>query len=206
MNMESLSFETLIEQIVNRVLRLDPETLRRLGELNGKTIRLGLGDGAGALTLFVEPSAEGLRLRRESEREPDVTLRGSIPLFARLARTGIAAGELQISGDVELGSRFKRILEGIELDWEEPLSRMVGDVAAHQIGRAVRATAAWGRKAGRTLAQDTAEYLQEESRVLAARVRVEEFLRAVDGLRTDADRLQKRVERLEQGQLERGGR
>ncbi len=188
-----------IEEAVNRILRLDPETLRRLGELQGKTIRLDLGTDARAFMLDVEPSAQGLRFRRQSEHEPDVTLRGSVPVFARLARTGIAAGELQISGDVELGSRFKRILEGIEIDWEEPLARVVGDIAAHQIGRAARAIRGWSEDAARSLARDVAEYLQEESRMLAPQVRVEQFLLAVDTLRADADRLQKRLERLEQG-------
>src|SRR5436190_20869538 len=100
MNTGPVSFN-ILETVVNRLLRLDPETLRRVGELDGKTIRLDLGNGAEAFTLFVEPSLQGLRLRRNSERDPDVTLRGSIPVFARLARTGIAAGELQISGDIE---------------------------------------------------------------------------------------------------------
>jgi ubiquinone biosynthesis protein UbiJ len=194
-------FETFVQTIVNRLLQLDAQTLRHLGELEGKIIRLDFGSGAESLTLFVEPGAHGLRLSREHARAADVTMRGSIPVFARLARTGIAAGELQISGDIELGSRFKRILEGLDLDWEEPLSRVVGDVAAHQVGRAAQAARAWGEHAVRALAQDTAEYLQEESRLLAPRLRVEEFLRAVDKLRADTDRLHKRIE-----QLQRSGR
>jgi len=48
----------------------------------------------------------------------------------------------------------------------------------------------------KTLGQDVTEYLQEESRLLARRDRVEVFLRAVDELRAAADRLEKRVERL----------
>ena len=43
---------------------------------------------------------------------------------------------------------------------------------------------------------DLREYLQEESRLLAPRPQVEGFLRAVDGLRADTDRLEKRLERL----------
>ena len=186
----------MIEQVVNRVLRLDPETLRRLGELTGKTVRLDLGAGEGALTFFVSPSADGLRFHRRHEGVADVTLRGTIPLFARLLRTGIAVGELQISGDIELGSRFKRILEDVELDFEEPLSRLVGDVAAHEIGRGARDFVAWGKRAADSFARDIAEYLQEESRVLASRTRVDAFLRAVDTLRADADRLQQRLDRL----------
>jgi len=191
--------ETFVEQAVNRVLRLDPETLRRLAELEGKTIRLDLGTATEALTLFVTPAADGLRVRRVFDGAPDVTLRGDIPVFARLARTGIAAGELQISGNIDLGTRFKRILEDIEPDWEEPLARVVGDVAAHQIGRVVRRAVAWGNDSARRLAQDAVEYLQEETRLLAPRVRVEEFLRAVDRLRGDADRMQKRIAQLERG-------
>lgn len=189
----------MLDAAVNRVLRLDPETLRRLGELEGKVILLDLGTAAAPFSLYVEPSSRGLHLRRESVRAPDVTLRGTIPVFARLARTGIVAGELQISGDIDLGSRFKRVLEDIDLDWEEPLARVVGDVAAHQIGRAARAARSWGEHAVRTLAQDGAEYFQEESRLLAPRTRVEEFLRAVDKLRSDTDRLGKRLEQLERG-------
>jgi ubiquinone biosynthesis protein UbiJ len=192
-------FETFAENTINRILRLDPETLRRLGELDGKTIRLDLGTATQALTLFVTPAADGLRVRRAFEGAPDVTLRGDIPVFARLARTGIAAGELQISGNIELGTRFKRILEDVQPDWEEPLARLVGDVAAHQIGRALRGAAAWGNDAARRLAQDSVEYLQEESRVLAPRVRVEEFMQSVDRLRADVDRMQKRIEQLQRG-------
>jgi ubiquinone biosynthesis protein UbiJ len=191
------AFETLLTGVANRLLRLDPETLRRLGEMEGKVIRLDLGEAERVLTLFVFPSAQGLRFEREHDGAPHVTLRGAVPVFARLARTGIAAGELQISGDIDLGSRFRRILEEIELDWEEPLSRVVGDIAAHRIGQAARSFVAWGRDAAKHVARDTAEYLQEESRVLASRMRVDEFLKAVDDLRLDADRLQKRLEQLE---------
>lgn len=187
--------EQVLESAINRVLRLDAHSLRRLGELEGKTIRVDL-DGEPPLTLFVFPSGAGLRLRRRHEHGADVTLRGSLPLLARLARTGIAAGELQISGDVELGSRFKRILEDIDPDFEEPLARVLGDPAAHALGRAARGAFDWGRHAAQALARDVTEYLQEESRVLAPRARVEEFMRAVDRLRADADRLEQRVQRL----------
>ena len=183
--------------LASRALRLDPETLQRLSEMDGKVIRVDLGDATRALTIYVFPSAQGLRFAREYEGAPHVTMRGSVPVFARLARTGIAAGELQISGDIDLGSRFKRVLEDVDLDWEEPLSRVLGDVVAHRIGQTARSALAWGRKAAEHLTRDTVEYFQEESRILAPRVRVEEFMKAVDTLRLDADRLQKRLEQLE---------
>lgn len=190
----------LIEEAGNRMLRLDPETLRRLGELQGKAIRVRLVAASGEpMEFYLLPSEAGLRWRVSHETEPDVTLSGDPPFFLRMLLGEGAtrkAGELRISGDIELGQRFKRILDGLDLDWEEPLSRLVGDVAAHELGRAARAFGAWGRQSVGTLGQDLAEYLQHESQLLATRARIETFLSAVDELRADADRMEKRLQRL----------
>jgi ubiquinone biosynthesis protein UbiJ len=197
-------FLVLLEELVNRLLRLDPEALRRLGEIDGKTVCLRVAVGSGEpVTLYMAPSESGLRLLTD-HGDPDVTIAGNVPLFARLligdnAPNPSSASALQISGDIELGQRFQRILRSIDPDWEEQTSRLVGDVAAHQFGRAARALRAWGRHAVQTLGQDVTEYLQEESRALAKRARVDAFMRDVDTLRADLDRLQNRLERLEGG-------
>lgn len=197
-------FLPLLEDLLNRLLRLDPQALHRLGELDGKIVCLRVAVGSGEpVTLYMAPSEAGLRLL-SNHPAPDVTITGNVPLFARLlfgedAPNPSSASALQISGDIELGQRFQRILRAIEPDWEEQAARLVGDVAAHQLGRAVRALRDWGRYAVRTLGQDVTEYLQEESQTLAKRERVDAFMRAVDTLRADFDRLQKRLERLEGG-------
>lgn len=189
---------------MNRILRMDSDTLRRLGELHDKVIRLRLtGAAAAPFEIFVLPSEAGLRLRTKHDVEPDVTISGELRVFAklglgRLTSRPVAAGEIQISGDVELGQRFQRVLEKIEIDWEEQVSRVVGDVAAHQLGQVVRGLRRWSARSLQTLGEDVTEYLQEESQLLAARAPVEAFVHAVDGLRADADRLEKRFERLRQ--------
>ncbi len=187
---------TIIEDLGNRLLRLDPETLARLGELHGKVIRLEFVGPA--KTLYILPSEAGLRLLATHDAAPDVTLRGEPAVFARLAFSGATtrAGELQISGDLELGQRFQRALRGIDIDWEEHLAHRVGDVLAHELGRAARRARAWQAQAQRTLGMDVSEYLQEESRLLPTRREVEAFLDAVDALRAGADRLEQRVARL----------
>lgn len=190
-----------LEAVINRLLRLDPDTLARLGELDGKCILLRL-TGAGEDTdVFLFPSAAGLRLRATHDGPPDVTLRGDVPVFARLALGGdgrARVGELQISGDIELGQHFQRLLKQIDLDWEEQAARVVGDTAAHQVGRAARGLRAWARAGRDTLRQDTREYLVEEIRLLPRREAVERFLGAVDALRLDTERLAQRVALLAQ--------
>jgi ubiquinone biosynthesis protein UbiJ len=192
----------LAEALVSRLLRLDPDTLQRFGELDGKRLRLRVADAGGALWEFdVLPSEAGVRLEPAGdEHVPDVTLTGTPGLFRHLLfdEPGSATdAELSIRGDMELGNRFRAILERLDLDWEEPVSRVTGDVIAHALGNAVRDLRAWGREALGTLGRDVTDYLHEESRLLAPRERIVSFLDEVERLRAETERLEKRLARLE---------
>ena len=196
----SSAFTTLLEAVINRVLRLDPDASARCGDLADKVIRLRI-TGANPFEIFVLPSETGLRLRARHEGAADVTLTGDFPVFARLALRRVApdvvaAGELQISGDIDLGQRFQRLLESVDIDWEEQVARVTGDVAAHQLGNVLRDLRRWSKQAAQTMRMDTAEYLQEESRWLPSRARAEAFRAAVETLRREAENLEQRFERL----------
>jgi ubiquinone biosynthesis protein UbiJ len=81
-------------------------------------------------------------------------------------------------------------------DFEEGLSRVVGDVAAHQVGRVLRGVADWGEQAGHTLAQNVKEYLQEETRDLVPRAELEAFNSDVTALERSVDELEARILKL----------
>jgi len=193
-----LPFTPLIEDVGNRLLRLDPETLRRLGDLQGRVVCIEFRDLG--RKIYLHPSESGFRLATESDRTPAVTLRGTLATFGRLglgAETEtLNAGELDIEGDAALGQRLQRIFRNLDLDWEEPLARLFGDPLGHEIGRAARAAFAWHLQAFKTFGLNTAEYLQEEARLLPVRYEVEAFLNGVDGARADVDRLAARIQRL----------
>ncbi len=194
-----MTLVNLLQEAVNVILRLDPDTLARLGEFDGKCIGLRLAGEGRDLEFFLFPSPAGLRIHTAHDAVPDVIIRGDVPVFTRLvfgSSSATRAGELQISGDIDLGQRFQRILRELDIDWEEQAAQLMGDVLAHQLGRAARELRAWGRSSAAFLRQDLREYLQEESRLLAPRPQTEAFLRAVDVLRADADRLEKRLESL----------
>ncbi len=188
-----------IEVAVNQVLALDPDTVVRLREINGKVIAIEL-QGLD-VALYLIPSNTGLNVFGHFEGEPDTTLRGTPVGMLRMglaenASDSFFSGEVEISGDVELGSQFREILDSLDIDWEEHLSHITGDLVAHRVGNFLRDAVDWGRKTLDTLGRDGAEYLQEESRDLPNRFETEAFLAAVDTLRTDVDRLEARIERL----------
>ena len=121
-----------------------------------------------------------------------------------LARTGLSAvpGEVltrssvKISSDMELGKQFFDVLTSIEVDWEEQLSRYVGDIPAHQIGNIFQELLGWTRRTRTSVKQNLSEYLQEETRIIPTRLEVERFLDDVDAFRSDVDRLEAKVDRL----------
>ncbi|RMD71632.1 MAG: sterol-binding protein [Gammaproteobacteria bacterium] len=182
----------------NRALALDPDARRAVGGLAGKVIAIEL-KGLG-LTFYAVPGLDGISLTDTPPKAPDTWLRGT-PLALLRLRMGSAKplfeGEVEITGDVALGQRFKAILDGMTFDWEEALSRVTGDVIAHQAGNAVRTAAGWGQQAADALARHLADYLKGELGLLPQREEVEVFIQAVDGLRMDVDRLEQRILRIE---------
>ena len=193
-----LPFMPFIEEAGNRLLRLDPETLRRLGDLQGRVVCIEFRDLG--RKIYLHPSESGFRLATEYDQTPAVTLRGTLATFARLGlgteTETLKAGEFEIEGDAALGQRLQRILGNLDLDWEEPLARLFGDPLGHEIGSAARAAFAWHRQALKTFGLNTAEYFQEEARLLPVRYEVEAFLNGVDVVRADVDRLAARIQRL----------
>jgi ubiquinone biosynthesis protein UbiJ len=189
------------EALLNQAIRLDPRTPQRLARMHGKVICLQLRGLNTALYLIPEPN--GIQVLSEFEAEPDCTLNGSPFDLMRMRGSAESAdrlfeGSVQIGGDTRLAHDFGAFLADLEIDWEEQLSRITGDIAAHELGNLVRTTIDWGRSASRTTEQNLREYLQEELRLLPARNEMTPFLNEIDRLRDDTERLQARVQRLKQ--------
>lgn len=205
MTVRDLALEGL-EQGLNRLIRLDPVASRQLATLHGQVIRIDLiGTG---IQLHCVPGHDGrVQILGSIEGEPDCTLSGS-PLDLMRARDSsqsakqLFSGNVRIDGDNQTAHRFSEALAGLEIDWEEQLSRLTGDIAAHEIGRGVRAVLWEGERIGRSGRENLSEYLTEEARLLPHRYEVEDFLADVDTLRDDSERLAARIALLESKQQE----
>jgi ubiquinone biosynthesis protein UbiJ len=189
-----------IEWAFNRYLAMDPDAHTRLEPLDGRTVALELR-GFG-LVICLQVKAGRVVVLQEPVTEPDTTLCGTPLGYARLGLGGDSAatlfsGDVSISGDVEIGQAFKAVLDELDIDWEEQLAGLTGDVVAHQLGNAARSAGNWLRQGRNTLTQNLGEYLQEELRVAPTRIEIENFIEDVDLLRMDAERLDARIRRLQ---------
>ena len=187
------AFAAGLETALNRYLSLDPDILPQLAELAGTVIAIepeGLG-----MTLYLFPGAQGVQVMDCYDGKPTVRIRGA-PLALIQQWRGQSAGEMTVEGDAATGQRFQALLARLDIDWEEHLSNVVGDAAAHQLGQFWHGFRNWGQQTSAMLLRDGSEYLQQELRVLPSRPAVESFLSAVDVLREDTDRLEARLVRL----------
>lgn len=185
-----------VELALQQALAGSSVAARDLKQLDGKVIALELKELP--LKLYFLPQTERLAVRAAHEGKIDLTVRA--PSFA-LLEAALKRGDapprgIELNGDAETGQVFSRLLKQADLDWEELLSRYVGDVAAHQIGNLARGLLRWGKDAAARFSQDLAEYLVYESATLPPRHEVEVFLDSVDRLRSDVDRLAARFEQL----------
>lgn len=193
--MTSAAIAAGLETALNLVLRLDPEARSRLGALSGQVIAIepiGMG-----MIFYLLPESAGVAVMDRCEAEPSVRIRVTpAALFRQWRGRRAARGEIAIEGDVGVGREFQALLARLDIDWEEQLSRVVGDMAARRLGGLWHDLRAWSGWVGDVLSRDGGEYVQQELRLLPPRQSIEQFLNAVDLLREDADRLAARVERL----------
>lgn len=183
-----------LEKIFNRYLRMDPETIERLSHLQGKVILILFPDFN--LQFYLLPTHNGVQLLNTYAGSVDTTIKTS-PFALMRQLKNKDHSEITIEGDVELGQQIRDLLLQMNIDWEEQLSKITGDVVAHQIGKGFRSLLSWGKQTSHNMQQNVTEYLQEEAQLLPSRKEIEDFLNAVSFLRNDVERLEAKLELLE---------
>jgi len=190
-----------LQALLTRNIQASTAARELLAGLSGKVMAVHLRETG--VAVYLRPGSESLQLSFHAATEPGAVMStglvGLLRLVAEDPETLLRAGLLRLDGDPELARQFQALLHQARPDWEEELSRLLGDVAAHQLGNLARGLFAWGREAGESLQRNAAEYLQEESRDLVAPAEARDFMQQVDSLRDDVERAAARLRRLETG-------
>ena len=188
------------ENTINQALKYAPGTQAALNALAGKSISLIASRPNLQLTLELCP--DEIRVSNYWEGTPSVAIKG--PLISILFQLGLnkSPGELvasgiQVEGDQALAQQLAVLFREMDLDLEEPLAHWVGDVAAHQVGQAARSAFDWLKKTASTLLDDSSHYLREEGQQVIEKRELDTFTQQVDHVRADFDRLEARIQRLQ---------
>lgn len=187
-----------ITNVLNRNIRAITPARDLCMSLDGTVVAVRVRDTALAAYFIVHEDL--LELTTKSEHDPDVIISGSLVTLARMAgqsgESAIRDGSLDLSGDAETAHDFQRLLSLAKPDFEEELSGIVGDIAAHRLSSFARSLGRWGREARSTMGANIREYLQEESRETPSRYEVDRFSKDVSTLRDDVERIEARLNLL----------
>lgn len=146
------------------------------GIAKGTTAGTPAGTATGAdLTITLHPSALPRLLRRDES----------------------ALRDIELTGAADLAQLAQQLVRELTWDYEEDLSRVVGDVAAHRLAGAGRDFIGWQREAARRLAQNFAEYWTEERPALVHQEAARDFTAEVASTRDAVDAIERRIAALE---------
>jgi len=189
----------MIEKALNTYLQLDGDAFAKSASLQHKIVQLhitGLD-----IDLYSLIGLDDIQVLGEYAGTPDATISGSLAGLVRLSQSDDSAStmlesDVEISGELRVAEGFSRLLSEASIDWEELLSKVVGDIPAYQVGSAVRQGNEWAAETADAMKLNMAEYLSEESRVVPAKAEVNGYMEAVDELRMATDRLEARIKLL----------
>ena len=187
-------FKPLLTRLLKHLVDQNDWAKTELLPFAGRVVQFNILPANAAIIVLEDG---GLALAGEAIKAEAVVRMTPSTALRVLAGDEAAHRLIDIEGDVELGTALAQILRGLRWEYEEDLSRAIGDAPAHELAAFSRNAAAGIRRQSWNLAEMLSEYWQEEQPMLAKKRHVQRFVSEVDVLRDDTERLAKRIEKLE---------
>ena len=183
----------LFVRALNHVLENEGWARQRLGIHAGQTLRIEGGPFAVSLTVgdggMFCAAAEGEAAAVAVEFSSDAP-------FRLLSEHGDIFAAAHLTGSATFAETLAFVFRNLRWDVEADLADIVGDIPARRIARAAAAGLAWHRAAIARLGANVTEFATEESGLVVPTRELAEFGSAVDLVRDDLARLEKRIARL----------
>ena len=186
-------FKPLLTRMLNHLITQNNWARGELQPFSGQTVTIHLGPTNANLTILENG---GLAMAGESAlSDASISLSPSLALRI-LAKDVSASNQVQITGNTELAKALAKVLQGMRWDYEEDLSKIIGDIPATQANTFAKKTFSEAKSKVINMTEMLTEYWQEENPLIAKKRHVEAFVKDVDQLRDDVERLEKRIEKL----------
>ncbi|HWW20721.1 MAG TPA: SCP2 sterol-binding domain-containing protein [Steroidobacteraceae bacterium] len=192
-----IAIERLLGHAVARARSDSPRAVALMAELAGRKLRVQVLGTPLALRL----ECDGQALHLCPDQHTDAAIVGAPLSLLALAgedpQAVITRGDVTIGGDAQIAQGFRELGMLLRPDLEAGLSQLFGRSGAHVAMQGLRVAGDWARATAWTATQNVAEYLAHERGDLVSRAEAEHFLRGVEQLREQVDRLDARLSHLE---------
>ncbi len=185
------------EKCINKSLQYDPATQNALASCEGKILSLRITSPR--ITIAAVIQEKSIRLMNHWDGEVDTQVSGSLIALAQIAQTSVhnlKDSGVTVMGDLQLLAQLQKILQQLDIDWEEMLTQIFGDIIGHQMAQKIRGKIDWTKKRTQTAQQLASEFVTEELQAIPSKIELNDFYRQVDELRLAVDRLEARFNNL----------
>lgn len=191
------------QQALNHILRSDPFLAESLQKFCGKVIAVKCRQPNLDFTLcFHQDGLQLLGTDNDSLMiETDAALMGKSIDLLRLLITKdddrpLADPALEIYGDASLVNDLYFTVSNLDIDWQDHLGPLLGDVLSHELDQAGRNAMQWHKQTQNRIHHNLAEYIKEERRITPSPVEAEGQFKRIGNLTLWLDRLMARTKRL----------
>ena len=189
-----------VEHALNQVLAADSFSQRKLAKFSGRVLHIECQ--IPALDIYVLILSRGVRLSAVCDQTVDgkVSSTASTLLNLLLRKQGslpLANPALQVSGDALLIQELYGVFTDLDINWQDPLSLVIGDVATWQLENSARNLTNWSGEVVASVVSNVDEYLHEEARLIPSRAELEAHNSRLETLKLRIDRLQARKSLLQ---------
>lgn len=185
------------EKIINAALAYDPSSRIALAQLEPQVLAIQINSPD--FKVFVVPTQDGINLRSHYEGDITTQLQGTLPALISLIksdRLNLKDSGVQLFGSTGFLADLQKILKNLEIDWEEMLSQVFGDIIGHQSAALIRGKMSWAKDRANNIQRLTSEFLTEELRVLPGKPEIAFFNAQVDDIKLSVDRIEARILRV----------
>jgi ubiquinone biosynthesis protein UbiJ len=184
-----------LEKTINTALQFDPASQQQLAKL---TDILAITFTKPAIKLYFEGTINGLRVMGHYDQAPATELKGTPRALLSLLKqpTNLANSGVELSGSVQTLQQWQSFISQLDIDWEDAISQILGDIAGPMAASGIRSSLSWAQRQHKSNIQLLKNYLTEELKLMPSKVELEEFYEKVENLAQNSDRISARVARL----------
>lgn len=191
------AFAQAFQSLLKKTFALDSQMQSKLEHLNGQTVAIHLTGFD--LSVYLTGDTHHIDVSLKQNQDVVAWLEGSPAAFISMSRPDLIQAHtieqaVQIKGDARIARELESVIKQFDPDWEQAFCDHLGDVLGHQLFRLLRLSAGIGKSLFNKAAQDSRDFLVQESQDLVHPRELELFYQSVDTLHDDVERLAARIQ------------
>jgi len=192
-----------VEKILNAIVGSDPHVATKLSAFDSKCIEVVSLRPDFSLSVRFEDGTIKLSAIDSQTLgiQADATITGKAENLLRLLakksdQRALADAAIDISGDAILVQDLHMTIESLDVDWQDYLAPILGDVLSNELGEIQSNARDWSKSASTSMHRGVRDYLTEEARLVPNELEVDSFSNRLDQLRLRIDRVAAKTDLL----------